>query len=65
MEYILRERCECGGRIAIVYCKEEVNGIIEELVSHGVCTECLKNICLPMELYWTFVRKYCYLKEEI
>jgi len=62
MEYVLKTKCKCGGIVVVMPCKE-VNGLTEEFVSHGICIECLTNICLPAELYWPFVRKYCYAKE--
>lgn len=35
------------------------------LVSHGVCTETLRNIVLPDEYFYAFVEKHCYYDEEL
>ncbi len=63
MEYILKDKCECWGDIVIVSYDKKARDTTIKLVSHGVCTYCLKNISLLSELYSTFIRDYCYAKK--
>jgi len=50
----LKGKCECGGTIAVITFKDLWLGIMTEIVSHGVCQNCLSKIILqgvPLKNY--------------
>ena len=58
--HVLRNKCECGGYVTVIPCRDkDREGRIESVVSHGVCVSCLKNVVLPTEPYLPFVKKFC------
>ena len=58
--YILKDTSctRCGGIITIIGSQE--TGDERPVVSHGVCTTCLKNVVLPQDEFFSFVQENCY-----
>ena len=64
MSFLIKDYyCDCGGSIEVIGHKDkpsyENNYNPKTLVSHGVCTECLRNIVLPTEDYEWFIQQNC------
>lgn len=55
--FYLKERCNCGGRIAVGSYRDMET--YEIMVGGGVCDRCFKITRLPNERYVDFVEKYC------
>jgi hypothetical protein len=47
--WYLKNRCECGGKISVITFRGLWVNIMTEIVSHGVCENCLSNKILSSE----------------
>jgi len=61
--YFLKDvRCKCGGEFLVIPAFVKENGKKEVLVNGATCQDCLRDIVLPDENYYEFVRRYCYVR---